>query len=217
MKSILILCLILSFACSSTKDSQNTGLKKSEISTNGKSYPNLVSSAIVNPEKAAYNEIRMSYTKTSEYSPYRSPAVIEDMIKLLNANKNEEVIKLTKANIQNYFAELDFHYYAIAAYKNLKNENGYNWHRYVLNRLIDSIYDSGDGKSPKTAFVVIAVREEYSFMGLTGTENGSQSLIQQDGHSYDMFEVTKSETYKGKKIYFNIDIPFGALSKELRL
>jgi hypothetical protein len=212
-KFTLILILSFLFACSTTKDSQATQKKPTSNPLTGKPYIELVNKAIEDPENAPYYEIRISYSESAFYSPYKNPEDIEEMRKLFNANKNEEVVQITKKSIQKYFAELDFHYFSMAAYKKLNNENAYKWHKYVLYRLLDSIFDSGDGKSTKTAFTVITVREEYAFMGLVGIEHGSQHLINEDGHSYDMFEVKKSESYKANKVYFNIDISMASLSK----
>ena len=215
MKYLIPLLIFLFLNCSSTKESKPSEVKSPTNSGSGKSYNDLVKQAIDDPEKGSYSEIRISYSETAFYTPYKSPDGIQEMEKLLKANKNEEVIKLTQKHIHNHFAELDLHYYALVAYKNLNKEDGFNWHRFVLNRLINSILKSGDGKSTKTAFVVIAVREEYSFMGLTGIEQEGQHLVNEKGHSYDMFDVKKSEKYNHNKMYFNIDIPLAALSKSL--
>lgn len=216
MKYLIPLLVFFLLNCSSTNNTTSSPKKNLSNSVSDKSYNDLVTKAIDNPQNAPFGDIRISYSESSIYSPYSQLEEIQEMGKLLNANKNDQVIKLTQKYIQTYFAELDFHYYAMVAYKNLNNENGFNWHRFVLNQLVNSILKSGDGKSTKTAFVVIAVREEYSFMGLLGIDHSGQHLVNEKGHSYDMFDVKKNENYNENKVYFNIDIPLAALSKSLK-
>lgn len=212
-KFILIQGIILLANCSSSNTEKSSVVKENAGIENNKPYIELVKAALENPDSVNYTQIRMSYIETNQYNPYRAPEVIEEMGKLLKENKNEDVIKLTKKNILECFAEMDFHYYSLAAYKNLKNENAYNWHRHVLTKLIDSIFSSGDGTSTKKALVVIAVREEYTFMALVGVEYKSQHLISENGHSYDMFDTKKTQEFNSNRIYFNIDIPMSGLAR----
>jgi hypothetical protein len=73
--------------------------------------------------------------------------------------------------------------------------------------LIDSIRSSGDGKSPATAWVVISVDEEYAVLRALGFKPSGQSLLRQNGHSYDVMK-TKSDDGTEQTFYFNVDIPF---------
>ena len=68
-----------------------------------------------------------------------------------------------------------------------------DFHRAVLNGLIDSILKSGDGKSPKTAWVVISVHEEYVVLQVLGFKPSQQSLLHQDDHSYDEMKVKNAQ------------------------
>lgn len=215
MKFFLYFLLVLNIVCSSTKENQTSPAKSSIKSVSEKSYSQLVNTAIQSADKGSYEDIRISYTDTKWYSPYSEPDPIKNMKGLLEEKKYKEVIQITQKNIYEYFAELELHYYSLIAYKELRDEDSFNWHRYVLNRLIDSILKSGDGKSTKSPFTVIAVREEYFFMGILGIEHKGQSLINVDGHAFDMFEVKKNQNFNSDKIYFNIDIPIAGLSKSL--
>jgi hypothetical protein len=44
----------------------------------------------------------------------------------------------------------------------------------------------------------------------------TQSLIKQDGHSWDFMECTNMETKSGLKAYRNVDIPMKKLSNSLK-
>jgi hypothetical protein len=82
------------------------------------------------------------------------------------------------------------------------------FHRTVFRGLVSSIRNSGDGKSPETAWVVINVHEEYVILRILGFTPGEQSLLHNNGHSYDVMKVKNAKDGTGQTFYFNVDIPF---------
>ncbi len=88
--------------------------------------------------------------------------------------------------------------------------------RRIARGLIDSILQSGDGKSEGTAFVVIEVAEEYSLMRALGLRPSNQALIHAQGHSYDRFDTQSNGTGQEVVVFFNIDRPLAVLDRELR-
>lgn len=54
----------------------------------------------------------------------------------------------------------------------------------------------GDGKSPKTAYKVYSIADEYEILALLNKKPTKQTLSLIDGCFYDIFEVD------GKNIYF---------------
>ena len=82
------------------------------------------------------------------------------------------------------------------------------FHKAVFLGLVRSILNSGDGKSLEKAWVVINVREEYVLLRVLGFRPSGQSLVNQNGHSYDVMKVKNAEDGTEQTIYFNVDIPF---------
>jgi hypothetical protein len=74
-----------------------------------------------------------------------------------------------------------------------------------------SILVTGDGKSAATAYVVIAVEEEYSLMRALGDRPKNQALIHQDDHAFDRMEVTDDKDLP-QVLFFNVDRPTAWLS-----
>jgi hypothetical protein len=74
----------------------------------------------------------------------------------------------------------------------------------IVTGLRDSIFLSGDGISPKSAFVVVTLDEERFILSTKGLEETQQALVQDDGHSYDLVEG-KSKDGTTKTVYFQID------------
>jgi hypothetical protein len=81
------------------------------------------------------------------------------------------------------------------------------FHDAVARGLIRSILDSGDGKSFKTAFLVIAIPEEYILLEVLGLRSGEQVLIEHEGSSYDRLKAVDVKTNDTLTVYFNVDMP----------
>jgi hypothetical protein len=64
--------------------------------------------------------------------------------------------------------------------------------------------------TPKTAFSVISVREEYMVVNYLGYKAaGSQVLAREEGKTFDKLTVEDPATKKKFDLYFNIDRFFG--------
>ncbi|MFT5724596.1 MAG: hypothetical protein ACI9JN_001715 [Bacteroidia bacterium] len=79
---------------------------------------------------------------------------------------------------------------------------------------INAILMSGDGKTSKTAYVVVKVSDEYKLLKQLKLKSVRQSLISNEFGTFDLMSIKESNKNKDKikEIYFNIDKPFGALS-----
>ena len=77
--------------------------------------------------------------------------------------------------------------------------------------LLKSI-QTGDGRSPKTAFTVISVREEYELMAARQRHSTRQSLVSDSGHMYDVLD-TVGQGGDTMSFYFLIDRVMAAEKK----
>ena len=92
------------------------------------------------------------------------------------------------------------------AQRELEDPAKAEFHRTVFRGLIDSIRNTGDGKSPEKAWVIISVHEEYVVLRAMGLKPSGQSLMMDKGHAYDVMKA-KDEDGKEETFYFNTDIP----------
>ena len=51
---------------------------------------------------------------------------------------------------------------AYYAYEAMQKPDETEFHRYIINGLVASILESGDGKTAATAFDVVSIEEEYT-------------------------------------------------------
>jgi len=101
---------------------------------------------------------------------------------------------------------MDAHFAEYIAYRESKNEEQAEFHKRILQGLLDSITHFGDGKSFETAFQVIEVHEEYVILRFMGLMPSKQSMSEKNGHSYDVMEAVNPKSNEKVTLYCNIDI-----------
>jgi len=181
-------------------------------------YPLLVERFSNFDSTLTFNEYKLLYygsTFQDNYSPYGTNSKETDFYKEYN-NKNfkaaipigEEILKENPINIKLIF-KLMVSYHQLD--EEIKSKN------YARNyyRLLDVIYNSGDGKSIKTAYVVIVISDEYQILSDLRLFNTSQALF---GVTDILTIDTKNQKIeKGKKkikeLYFNVSKPLSNLSQ----
>ncbi len=170
-------------------------------------YDALVSKAKSGDKTVDFKQMRLAYSDAPSEKDIDSQK--KAMFTALRSGNFAEAIKNADTVLDSDYVDLDAHVVEIIANRELKNTEQSDFHKYIYEQLIKSITDTGDGKSPETAFVVIEVHEEYVMlkaMGIT-TRPKSQSLINKGGHSYDLLVVDDPDGKNEQKIYFNVDIP----------
>jgi hypothetical protein len=101
------------------------------------------------------------------------------------------------------------HFDALSAYRSLDKPDEAAFHEKILDALLDSIRQSGDGKGPETAYFVVSVQEEYIFLSrVLHLRSVSQAMAQKDGHTYDRLTVSDPSTGQTQDIWFNADYDF---------
>jgi hypothetical protein len=164
-----------------------------------------------------YKTLRMAYTLTPDYNPYGTEAykTRDAAYNALNRKDYKEAVRLAESLLEKNYVDLDAHLICRLAYKELNNILKYGFHTGVLRGLVNTLYASGDGTSPEKAIAVIAVREEYFLLNANGLKKIKQSLMNVNGKRYDKMEVEVKKTGEKKTLYFNVDIPFGWLSRNM--
>lgn len=173
-------------------------------------YPTLVDSAIANPFEADYTALRLTHAKSSAYDPYGDDDGLMKLRDLINAKEFEVATEVAKTQYRRLFHDPLFHYYAFIVWTEVEDEEMADIHSFYYTKLIKSVMSSGDGKSPKTAYHVINISEEYRVLEYLEMEIVEQNLVEDSGHSFDKI-TAKDADGKTKEFYFNIDLPFSKL------
>jgi Domain of unknown function (DUF4919) len=156
-----------------------------------------------------FRQLRLAYMDSRTYSNGASTGPQKKaMTVTLNSKDFHGAIKNADVVLTSNFVDMDAHFAEYIANRELNATDKSEFHKFVLQALLKSITDSGDGKTPETAFQVIQVHEEYvllRFMGVGLPE--SQSLLQKNGHSYDEIKFKDPKSGESVILYFNVDIP----------
>jgi hypothetical protein len=170
-------------------------------------YATLVAALKAGNTKVDYTRLRMSYVNSPEH---RKSADVSDaskaMYDALDGKNYAKALKDAQKVLDSEYANLDAHFVASVANRELGAADKADFHKTVFRGLIDSIRSTGDGTSPEQAWVVINVHEEYVVLRTLGFVPTGQSLLHKDGHFYDEMKVKNPDTGAEATYYFNADI-----------
>jgi hypothetical protein len=175
-----------------------------ERSAAGSTYADLLAEVKAGDRGADFKALRLAYADS-----YGIPHIANQkkaMQTAFNSKNYEDAIKDADDILAVDYVDIDAHYVEAIAQRELQHSDQSEFHRFVYKGLIDSILHSGDGKTPATALQVIDVSEEYAFLRYVKLKPGKQSVSKDDGHQYDIMEVTSLKSDQKGTVYFNIDI-----------
>jgi len=173
-------------------------------------YSSLLIKVLRGDKTVDFKDLRLAYTKTDEYDPYQynfDMNVYEEMFDAFADKRYEQAIKKAEIILEDNFLDIDSHVICAESHKKIGNTNQFEYHDFMTKGLISSILDSGDGKSPETAYEVISIREEKAILKVLGYQLLRTALITHEGHHYDEIDVMDRKTGNKLKIYFNVDLP----------
>jgi tetratricopeptide (TPR) repeat protein len=151
-----------------------------------------------------------AYSKS--YSPYGSTST--DFTKAYNAKDYKEAIKLGEEFLEEHPLDAKMLFKLLVCYDQTGDKAIAKKYAFRYYSLIKAIMSSGDGKSIETAYVVMAVPDEYQVLGALGLRSSKQALVGQT----DVLTVTADEPadLSPYNVYFNVSQPFGHLSRQLK-
>jgi hypothetical protein len=179
----------------------------------GPKYEELLAKLKGGDTKIDYKALRLAYAQTKDASPYGSGGDVRvAMNKALTAKNYKDAIKSADAILKDDYVNPYAHLAEAIAYSELKDNEKYEFHKAVYLGLINSILQGADGKTPETAYTVIATEEEYAVMQALKFQVGGQSLNNKNGHTFDVLHGTDSNGAK-VDVWFNIDIVWAMETK----
>ena len=175
-------------------------------------YDGLVQRLRSGDQTVDLNELRMA---AGEAGVESDPGARD---RLFDAANHEDYKKMEEAATQvlaSNYADLDGHFFAKQAARELGRPEQVDFHDWVLRGLIASLRSSGDGETPETAVHVISVDEEYFILHMLNQEPKQQALGTCAGHPCDVMTTSDNETHEERKLYFDVSIPMARMQKAL--
>jgi hypothetical protein len=166
-----------------------------------------------------YTAFRLSYAASPNYAPYGTATTSTALVAMTTAFRAGDcATAIARANevMEANFVQIDAHLVTGLCQQKAGNEESARRERAVVDGLISSVLKSGDGKTPQTAFDVIAIDEEYKALGMLGLVRGTQSLVTVDGRTFDRLDAKTRDSGQPVTLYFNVDRLQAKLLRELQ-
>ncbi len=180
-------------------------------------YAALVAKAEAGDATVDYTALRKAYTQTSKYDPYSVswlPLIRETYAAL---SKGDCASALTKADavLKLDFTAMDAH--AVRGFCAGKaNDTALDAHeKAILHGLSQSLFTSGDGKTPETALVVTSMGDERFALTALRVRQTRQALVQTAKSPVDEIAGTDAGG-NTQKVYFNVSALFEGMGKQLK-
>lgn len=162
-----------------------------------------------------FQALRYARAELAGYNPYEALAdpTKGDLIRAMAANDLARVSTVANQIVERDYTDIDAHAALAAAFERSGQREQAAFELAVANGLLRSIRESGDGMTPETAYVVIGVAEEYSFLGAIGVQVARQSLVQAARGPVDALEVVNPTNGERQTVYFDVSRLFDAMAR----
>jgi Domain of unknown function (DUF4919) len=167
-------------------------------------YESLLEKARKGDPGLDFTALRMASAARLAKASAADPELRKRMFEALHQDQWAAVIDIGDQVLAQNYLDIDAHMFVALAYEKNHQPEKAAPHRTMGNGLMKSILASGDGRSFKTAFVVISVEEEYSVLKHYRLHSDKQDLVTADGHSYDVL-TAQTDKHEEATLYFNID------------
>jgi len=158
------------------------------------------------PDAAGYAKLRQLFVKTSRYPSHQllEQALTGAIFQAIEQQDWQVCQDKAATLLKSSAISLNGHFTAMLCAEKTKNASKAAWHKQQLDTLIEAIWLSGDGKSAATAFFCTGTAELYAFIRLHGLTAQSQSLQLEQGKSYDVMELSDTQTKQRVTWYFDV-------------
>ena len=151
-----------------------------------------------------FTALRMAWADRLAAARPADPELRKKMFEALHQDQWAAVIETGNQVLAQNYLDIDAHMFVAFAYEKTHEPEKSALHRTMGNGLMKSILASGDGRSFKTAFVVVSVEEEYSVLKHYRLQSDKQDLVNGEGHGYDVL-TAETDQHEKATVYFNID------------
>jgi hypothetical protein len=179
------------------------------------SYEQLLERVKKADPKADFRGLRMAFMQTPWYKPYdQADKTAQAMNAALEKKDYKKALELANTILQTKYVDWNAHIVAYRAHAELKNSDQSKFHRFVCDGLIRSIMQSGNGKTPATAFVVISIDEEDAVLGALGIRQTRQTLQAEGNRKVDRIDGVDERTNNAVTLYFDVTAPLSSLEPQ---
>jgi hypothetical protein len=200
---VIIVALVIS-ACSIVQ--QSASPEAADYSGHDTRYYELIALSKESASLEVFKALRNVYVDTSHYNPYFGLEHRQSQImsEALRASNWAECIQQAQNILDTNYISLSAHYGSMVCSYETEDEAKGEYHKYVLDGLVDAMRATGDGMSLESAFYSTSGADLHTYLDLYGLTKVEQALTHYEGKSYDVMTVTDPDTGAELKLYFDI-------------
>jgi hypothetical protein len=171
-------------------------------------YAALLEAARADPAHADFPRLRDAYTRTALYQP-DSPARLDlgPVEQELRNGERAAALQALDRVFGPHWMDLTAHAHAADVCDRVEQPDRARQHRLFLRGLTNAILGAGDGRGFETAWPVLDRTEEDWILARADLGGGRRTVVQREGHWYDVVRFQDDESGRDVTFYFNIDAP----------
>lgn len=183
---------------------------------NDEVYAQLIAQAESGVTSVDYTALRQAYAQSSGYDGYgtRISELFDELYPALKKMDCSKVITASDQMLKINYTISTPHKFRSVCFASLGDVTRAQREDNIASGLLTSLISSGDGKSAETAFIVVTMNEERLLLAWKHVIESQQSLIMNNGHTYDLISGKNSNTGENESIWFQIDAIFHGFGKE---
>ncbi len=172
-------------------------------------YDSLLQRAKAQDSTLNFIELRVTFSRTTLYNPYGNPGHWRDSMYAARVRDDAKaILKFASLVLDSNYLDIDAHMLSGYACNKLADTAGFVRHRWVAKKLVQSIFDTGTGKTPERAYFLISVDEQHTILNLMGVKIVSKAMVEREGKQLSLVQaVDPNDNNKKLTIYFNLDTP----------
>jgi hypothetical protein len=128
---------------------------------------------------------------------------VKAMIGAFDAKHYRDAVNAARKILALDYPNLQAHLIASRSYQELSNPARARLHREIATGLLRSILQSGDGKTEKTAWVVVSIEEEYWTLAALGLRPDRQAYMNVGGRTFGLMTAENPNTHQKHAFYFD--------------
>ena len=159
---------------------------------------------------ADFTALRLGFIQTPAYLALMSEAQLlnQDMFKAMDKDDFETCIDLADRALSVDFTSIHSHYGAMVCNIQLGNIEQGNHHQWILQGLVESLRQSGNGRDPNRPFKAISDEEVTGFLRLMGFEVQQKVSTMKDGVPLQVVTVRDIKAGQRQQLFFDTSYYF---------
>ncbi|WOX05390.1 DUF4919 domain-containing protein [Microbulbifer pacificus] len=159
-----------------------------------------------------FDRLRRAYVASPEYNPYGGVklAGLPEAYSAVEQSEFDTCLRNVDKVLDYNYMSLEAHMIGVVCSGQAGDFDREDLHRYMVEGLMTSIENSGDGKTQASAFQTISTSELRGFVRLKGLQVLDQSIVYDKQGIYDKMQVRDPESGEEYPLFFNVSQQFAS-------